>query len=232
MNKGIGIVLARAGSKGLKNKNIRTLSGQPLIFHTLRPMIKNNNIYKIIVSTDGHNIKKIVDDANLSKVEVHLRPNELSGDEVTTKDTLKYVYDSLADESKKADFFVYMQITEPVRPIGILDKCIEAYNHNDCDSVFAAYEMHKNFWTPSGSNLSRLSEKSQVELPRQKKIPIYREDTGICSVISPKVFASGDRIGEKPFAVVYDHPGAFIDIHNESDLKIAEKIFEMNNNVE
>ena len=44
MDKGIAVVLARAGSKGLKDKNIRLLSGRPLIFHTLLLLASNNNI--------------------------------------------------------------------------------------------------------------------------------------------------------------------------------------------
>lgn len=227
MDKGIAVVLARAGSKGLKDKNIRNLSGQPLIFYTLLPLVRNNDIEKIIVSTDGENIKQIVEDANLAKVEVHLRPAELAGDDVTTQETLKYVYDSLPPEAQSCEFFVYMQVTEPVRPLGILDKCISAFKENDCDSAFAAYEMHKNFWVLDDMQASRLSPKGQAEMPRQKKKPVYREDTGICCVTAPEVFANGDRVGAKPVVVVYDHPGAFVDIHCEADLVLAEKILEM-----
>ncbi len=227
MDKGIAIVLARAGSKGLKDKNIRNLSGKPLIFHTLRPLVNNNNIEKIIVSTDGQNIKQIVEDAKLDKVEVLLRPAELSGDEVTTKETLKYVFGSLTSNEQSCAFFVYMQITEPVRPLGILDRCIAAFKENDCDSAFAAYEMHKNFWVSDDIQASRLSPVGQVEMPRQKKKPIYREDTGICCVTAPEVLARGDRVGVKPALVIYDHPGALIDIHCEADLLIAERVLEM-----
>ena len=227
MHKGVGVVLARSGSKGLKNKNIRVLANVPLILHTLRPLIKSDSIHKIIVSTDGINIKKIIEESNLPKVEVQIRPEELAGDEITTKETLKYVFNSLPKILKSSNFFVYMQITEPIRPLGILDRCIDAFINNDCDSVFAAYEMHKNFWISDEASISRLSEASQAELPRQKKKPVYREDTGICSVISPKVFANGDRIGKKPFLVAYDHLGAYIDIHCEADILLAEKIFEI-----
>ena len=227
MYKGIAVVLARAGSKGLKDKNIRLLSGRPLIFHTLHLLASNNNIKKIIVSTDGEHIRQIIDDANLAKVEVYMRPAELAGDDVTTQETLKHVFNSLPPADKSCAFFVYMQVTEPVRPLGILDKCISVFRDNECDSVFAAYEMHKNFWVLDNTKASRLSPLGHAEKPRQKKEPIYREDTGICCVTAPEIFANGNRVGTMPIIISYDHPGAFVDIHCEADLVLAEKILQM-----
>ena len=39
--KGIAILLARAGSKGLPNKNIALLKGKPLIYYSLEFLNKN-----------------------------------------------------------------------------------------------------------------------------------------------------------------------------------------------
>ena len=46
------IILARSGSKGLKNKNLRDLDGKPLISYTINDAKKSKYIDKIIVSTD------------------------------------------------------------------------------------------------------------------------------------------------------------------------------------
>ena len=103
-SKGIAVVLARSGSKGLVDKNIRYLAGVPLILHTLRPLSDSCYITKIIVSTDGPSIKKTVEEARVAKVEVHDRPREFAGDTVTTKQTLKHVFDTLPPDDKSCDF--------------------------------------------------------------------------------------------------------------------------------
>ena len=63
-----------------------------------------------------------------------------------------------------------------------------------------------------------------AEKPRQKKERIYREDTGICCVTAPEIFANGNRVGTMPIIISYDHPGAFVDIHCEADLSASGKI--------
>ena len=42
----ITIILARGGSKGLKNKNLRKLNGKPLIYYPIM-LQKNQNILEI-----------------------------------------------------------------------------------------------------------------------------------------------------------------------------------------
>ena len=224
--KGIAILLARAGSKGLPNKNIALLRGKPLIYYSLEVLNKNEKISEIIVSTDGQQIKKVVEGLNFSKVKVFKRPMKYSGDKVTTRETLKFLYSQLNDTQKSTDFFVYSQVTEPLKPKDILEKCIHLFENSDHDSVFAAYKMHKNLWEIKNDQISLLTKKNQTEAPRQVKSPIYREDTGICCVISPEIFASGRRIGDNPGLVSYDDHSALIDIHERKDLELADFLME------
>ena len=48
----ITIILARGGSKGLKNKNLRKLNGKPLIYYPIKAAFKSKYIGNIIISTD------------------------------------------------------------------------------------------------------------------------------------------------------------------------------------
>jgi CMP-N,N'-diacetyllegionaminic acid synthase len=48
---------ARGGSKGIKNKNIRLLSGKPLIWHTLN-ICNQLNLFTF-VSTDSKDIQNV-----------------------------------------------------------------------------------------------------------------------------------------------------------------------------
>ena len=88
MKKVLAIIPARAGSKGVKNKNIKSLDGKPLILYTIEEAKKSDQIDKIVVSTDSTEI------AELSKkngVEVpFIRPKELPTDSSLTYDVVKH----------------------------------------------------------------------------------------------------------------------------------------------
>jgi CMP-N,N'-diacetyllegionaminic acid synthase len=52
-------ICARGGSKGIKNKNIRNLSGKPLIAYTIEQAIATKLFAHIVVSTDSDDIADI-----------------------------------------------------------------------------------------------------------------------------------------------------------------------------
>ena len=55
----IAIIPARAGSKRIKNKNIKLFRGKPIIYYSINAAKKSKIFQKIIVSTDSEKIKKI-----------------------------------------------------------------------------------------------------------------------------------------------------------------------------
>ena len=80
-NKVICIILARGGSKGLKDKNLINLSGKPLIAYSIEASKMSKYISRTIVSTDSEKIKKI---ALSYQAEVpFVRPHKFSQDSST-----------------------------------------------------------------------------------------------------------------------------------------------------
>ena len=51
----IAIIPARAGSKRIKNKNIKSFFGKPLIFYSIKLFLKSKLFDKVIVSTTQKN---------------------------------------------------------------------------------------------------------------------------------------------------------------------------------
>ena len=49
----LAIIPARSGSKSIKDKNIRSIDGKPLIAHTIEHAKQSKLINRIIVSTDN-----------------------------------------------------------------------------------------------------------------------------------------------------------------------------------
>ncbi len=59
MSDVIAIIPARAGSKGVSDKNIRSLAGKPLIAYSIQAAVLAENIDRVIVSTDSENYATI-----------------------------------------------------------------------------------------------------------------------------------------------------------------------------
>jgi CMP-N-acetylneuraminic acid synthetase len=72
------IIPARAGSKGIKNKNIVSVKGKPLIEYTINFAKKLNLNTEILVSTDSSEIAEI--SRKLGALCPFLRPKSLSTD--------------------------------------------------------------------------------------------------------------------------------------------------------
>ena len=66
----LGIITARGGSKGIPKKNLRKISGVPLIEYTVKSALQSKKITRLIVSTDSQEIIKL---AQKLQVEVPFR---------------------------------------------------------------------------------------------------------------------------------------------------------------
>lgn len=219
----VAIIPARGGSKGLPRKNIRNLAGKPLIAHTILAAKNSQLINRIFVSTEDEEIAKI---SKKYGAEIIKRPKRLAGDLIPSAPVLKQALQYLEKKEKyQPDAVVYLQTTNVFRKKGLIDKVIEKFLKNpELDSVFAAYPEHKNYWQKTAQGYRKITERKN--LVRQVKKSIFREDTGIASVINPKLIKKGERVGKKVEIVENDDPLSFIDIHNEFDLWLAEIIIQ------
>lgn len=130
-------ICARAGSKGVKNKNIRMFLGYPLVYYTLAAYELFKEKYKdkfemisLAINTDS---QELIEQANKSKIEYQYIPRilELSGDIVSKlmviKDTLLKVENI---SKRKYDIVVDLDLTSPIRTISNIYDIIETL---DCD---------------------------------------------------------------------------------------------------
>jgi CMP-N-acetylneuraminic acid synthetase len=84
--------------------------------------------------------------------------------------------------------------------------------------------MHKNFWIKRKSTFARISPLNEINLPRQIKKTIYREDTGVALASRFKFLKKLKRIGKNVYIIRYKNSSGIVDIHSQEDLKIANFI--------
>ena len=222
--KVVCIILARAGSKGLKNKNLALLDNKPLLYYPIEAALKSNYIDDIFVSTDSPNIKKVAKKYG-AKVPF-LRKKKYAQDKTTTEETLLDFIKNLKKINVKPDIIVYFQTTDIFRNLRLVDKCIQnLIKNNKIDSSFIATVNHKNYWIQKNKNkFERLGSNKNIYLPRQKKSHNLREDTGLCLATRVKTIKKNNRIGKNVKIVVNKSKVDMVDIHNKFDLWLANQI--------
>ena len=160
--KVLGIIPARGGSKGIKDKNKKLLLGKPLIQYTLESALKSD-LNHIVVSTDDEEISQI---SKSFKVQVIIRPKELSGDLVPTLPVLQHVY---AQMNSKFDAIMTLQPTSPFRNTHHINESISLFkDYRKADSLVSVVKVPHNF-TPDS-----LMEKKNDWLKHRKGNEVLR----------------------------------------------------------
>lgn len=140
----IGLIPARSGSKGIKNKNIINFQGQPLISHTIKQSKSSNLITRTIVSTDSKKYAEVA--LNFGAEVPFIRPAEISQD--LSRDSEVYVHAINALNLKDEDIIVHLRPTNPLREINLIDKVLRKMVEDNIPairtlslSLFSPYKM-------------------------------------------------------------------------------------------
>lgn len=182
----LAIIPARAGSRGIPNKNIRIIGEHPLIYYSIKNALNSRYITDIIVSTDSPEVRII---AQQMGVKVHWRDDSLCEDAVT----LDAVIADAIPKGKVWDYIVTMQPTSPTLRVETLDLAIQYTTDNKLDTVISAINApHLSWGIKDGKKVPNYTER----LNRQYLPPCYRE-TGAFVISKASVVTPKTRIGKK-----------------------------------
>lgn len=135
--KFISVIPARAGSKGIKNKNIFKVGNKPLIEHTFYTVTKSD-IKQNFVLTDSLKIKKIAKKFDI--ISDYIRPKKLSGSKVSLADTLFDFHLWLNKKNIYYDYMVILQPTSPLRSYKDINNSIKIIKKDKSMSLFSISE--------------------------------------------------------------------------------------------
>ena len=121
--KFLAVIIARKGSKGLKNKNILNLNGIPLVAYPIIAAKKSKFIDKVIVSTDSKIIKNI---ANHYKADIpFMRPKLLSGDKISSRAVVLHALNFFKKKNESFDYVILLEPTSPLTNFKDINKAIK-----------------------------------------------------------------------------------------------------------
>lgn len=205
--KVLAVIPARAGSKGIPNKNIRIIGGHPLIYYSIKNALASSYITDVIISTDSSEVKIIGEQMGAT---VKWRDASLCGDAVT----LDAVIADAVPQGEEWDYIVTMQPTSPTLRVETLDAAIKYAIDKDLDTLISAINApHLSWGVKDGKKVPNYTER----LNRQYLPPCYME-TGAFVVSKASVVTPQTRIGEK--VDVYEIPeDESQDVDNFEDLR-------------
>jgi len=219
----VAIITARGGSKGLIGKNVASLSGKPLITHTINAAKKSKLIDDVVVTTDDFVIEAV---AKENDVKIINRPNDLAADDSSSYDAVKHALDTLKSDGQTHTHFILLQPTSPLRNEQHIDEALSGFlntNYNSCMSICAVdHHPYKMLKINQNSALEPLQGAEHLDAPRQKLPDIYRQNGAIYIMGCDDFFHKTNNFYLEPVMPYVMDARSSVDIDTQADLDIAE----------
>lgn len=196
-HKYFGIITARAGSKGIKRKNMQLIANKPMIKYTFEAALNATRLDYVIVSTDDPGIITFAKNFDINVPFV--RPKHLAADNSSHVDVVIHALDWYVEQYQaQPKNIVLLQPTSPFRTAKDIDNAIIQFESSDKDSLISVCEV-----TQHPSDCITITKENKLE-----KIPLEKDE---------------GYNGRQGFKTVYYINGAIYIISTEKFL--SEKIF-------
>ena len=226
----LGIILARAGSKGLPDKCARDLRGQPVIQYTFDHAGESGRLTDMVFSTDSKTLQTI---ARQGGVEVIERPPQLATDTATVDAAARHAVEVWeASHRQRVDVVVLLYGNIPVRAPGLIDRAIDKLITTGADSVRSVAPVTKQHpdWIFRVDDGRMTQFRPNSIYRRQDLEAFYYHDGAVAAVTRAALFAALDTpddhqafLGTDRRAII-QNPEDAVDIDGPVDLHLAEAI--------
>jgi len=140
----LGVVTARAGSKGVPGKNTRLLGGRPLISYTIDAARESDVFDRLILSTDDPHAASLARDRGCDVP--FMRPPALAADDTPHLPVMQHALTWLREHDGYApDWVMILQPTSPLRQPWHIRESVDLALASAADSVVSVDEIPPHF---------------------------------------------------------------------------------------
>lgn len=225
-------ICGRAGSKGIKNKNIREFCGKPLPYYTISAIdlfLKNTSLEfdaDIVVNTDSKELIELMQKNNMCSVEIINRSDDLAGDLVgkiaVIEDCLNKMQERL---NKEYDVVIDLDITSPLRTISDLEKLVSVHLETKADVTTSVVPARRN---PYFNQVMRVGKgfKKVIDsnyTARQQAPEIYDMNASMYAY-KPEFLKSGKNVLDGYVECIEMYDTGILDLDHVNDFEIMEVV--------
>jgi CMP-N,N'-diacetyllegionaminic acid synthase len=228
----LGVITARAGSKGIPGKNTRPLAGKPLIAYTIESALASGVFDRLILSTDDEEAARVARDLGCEVP--FMRPAALCADDTPHLPVMQHAVAWLRDEQRyEPDWVMILLPTSPLRQASHIVESVGLALESGADSVVSVDRMPAHYHplralTVDERGWARLfvGDRPVRERPvRRQGMPetwlfngaIYLFKAALLRTPEPSLY--GDRVKTYPMTPPFGH-----NIDDAADWAEAERI--------
>jgi CMP-N,N'-diacetyllegionaminic acid synthase len=219
----LALIPARGGSKGLPGKNLKLLSGKPLISHTIETALSSSALTRVIVSTDDIEIAQVAQKYGADVP--FMRPADLAADDSLAIDTYKYTVDKLIEDegSDIVDFMVLLP-TSPLRDVSDISNAVKLFREKNADSVISVTKGDKPIsWFKTLDIEGKILE-NNVTLKNRQDEDDYYCPNGSIYIFKKELIDDNKYYSDITYAYVMPKSRS-VDIDTQFDFDYAEFLF-------
>ena len=226
----VAFIPVRGGSKSIPLKNIRPISGKPLVYWTIKAACGCKYIDKVYVATDSDKIKETVESFKVgvetdafSKVEVIGRSEKSASDTASTES-------AMLEFSDKYDFdnIVLIQATSPLLQASDLNRGFEAFSEDGVDSVLSVVRQKRFHWGNDEKGLAHPTNYDVFHRPRRQEFNGYLVENGAFYITSKSELVKSQNRVSGHIKAVEMNEDTFFEIDEPSDWIIIEALMYKN----
>lgn len=217
--KVMGVIPVATNNIDPKRKPFIEIAGHPLLWYTLKEVIKVKSLDRIILSTDNQSV--IDYGKQFQGIETFFRPSEYSISTLNIKDLVHYLIMHFEDtDSYCPDYVCIMYITTPLRRAKHIEKAIDTMCIFNVDSVISVVEERSYCYQHSRYGLTPINGTKRgikIELDT-----IYKENSAIY-LTSVDVIKKGMLLGKTVGHIVM-LPEESIKVNSPFEFWMAEEV--------
>ena len=226
-------ICGRAGSKGIKNKNLRKFCGKYLVHYTVSAIdlyLKKHPEVNcdIVVNSDSQELLALAANNGMLEVEQIVREESLAGDSIGKIAVINDCLEKM--EVRKGvhyDMVVDLDITSPLRTVGDLEKVIALHAEKQADVTTTVATARRN---PYFNQVKRTNHgvKKVIDsnfTARQQAPEIFDMNASIYAY-KPEFLKTGKGVLDGYCEIVEMYDTGVLDLDHENDFELMEAVAE------
>ena len=224
-------ICGRAGSKGIRNKNVREFCGKPLMYYTLsvismyigkHPEMETD----VVVNSDSADLLELAENNQMIPVDTIVRDESLAGDTIGKIAVICDCMEKMrARKNTDYDMVVDLDITSPLRTVTDLEKVIGMHAQTGADVTTTVATARRN---PYFNQVKRTEHGVKKVIAsnvtaRQQAPEIFDMNASIYAY-KPDYLLTGKGVLDGYCEIVEMYDTGILDLDHENDFELMEVI--------